>query len=138
MPLMFLIAFQAAVAQPADRRLTVRELMENAERYDGRIVTVSGWVETCERLSCSLFQSRREALQRRSPLYHLSIGSSPWFDAFARRSAPTRVTLRARFSARCVTDPRDDVIAICADRVRSLDPIGIVRTTRPGSAARGH
>ena len=122
---LLIFALQASAAESTERPLSVREVMENAEALDGREISVSGWVQECHSLSCSLYASRREA-RRQEPRYWLSIGSSPWFDAFARRNAPARVTLRARFDARCVSDPADGVIALCADRVRSLDPLAIV------------
>lgn len=100
--------------------------MENAGALDGREILVSGWVEHCERLFCELYASRRESRGRSWPVYYLSIGSSAWLDAFVRRNGPGRVTLRARFDARCVTDPRSGIIAACADRVSSLRPIALV------------
>lgn len=123
-PLLFL-ALQAAVPAQGERPLSVREVMENAGTLDGREIVVSGWIEECHRLSCTLYASRREA-RKDWPDYWLSIGSSGWFDSFAARNAPTRVTLRARFDARCVTDPASGIIALCADRVNSLAPIALV------------
>lgn len=125
LPLLFL-ALHGSAAQPAERPMTVREVMERAEALDGREIVVSGWVEECRRLSCPLFQSRREA-RREWPRYWLSVGSSPWFESFARRNVPGRMTLRARLDARCVTDPRTEVIALCSDRAGSLHPLAIVR-----------
>jgi hypothetical protein len=118
-----IIALAAGAGTPP---LTVREIMENAEALDGQEILVSGWVEECRRLSCTLYASRREA-RRTLPRYWLSIGRSAWFDAFARRHGPGRITLRARFDADCVTDPRSDVVALCADRVNSLSPLAVVR-----------
>ena len=123
---LLLLALHGSAAEPADRPMTVREVMESAEALDGREITVSGWVEECRRLSCPLFQSRREA-RRTWPRYWLSVGGSPWFDSFASRNAPGRVTLRARLDARCVTDPRTEVFALCGDRAGSLHPLAIVR-----------
>jgi hypothetical protein len=125
-PMLPFLALFAFAVQAAERPLSVREVMESAEAFDGQEVLVSGWVEECQPLSCILYASRREG-RRDWPRYWLSIGSSTWFDAFARRNAPGPVTLRARFSARCVTDPRSGVIALCADRVNSLDPLAIAR-----------
>lgn len=124
--LAFLLAAHAVPGGTAERPLTVRHVMENAEALDGREIVVSGWMEECMGLSCELWASRAES-RRHPPRYFLSIGSSTWFDALAQRSTPRQVTLRARFSAHCVTDPRADVIAACTDRPRSLDPLVIVR-----------
>ncbi|MGD9713054.1 MAG: hypothetical protein AB7V46_13425 [Thermomicrobiales bacterium] len=116
------LPLEAATGHP----MSVREVMENNERLDGREIVVSGWVEECRPLSCPLYASRREA-HRNGPRYWLSIGSSSGFDAFARDHAPGRVTLRARFRADCVNDPSGEAIAVCADRVNSLSPVAIVR-----------
>jgi hypothetical protein len=127
MPLTLLLALAVqASAAPSEWALTVREVMERAEAYDGREIVVTGWIDRCERLSCALYASREEA-KKESPRYWLSIGASAWFDAFARRRAPGRITLRARLDDRCVTDPADDIIAICADRVNSLNPLAVVK-----------
>jgi hypothetical protein len=128
MPLVLLLslALQASAPAPRERVLSVREVMENIELHDGREIVVTGWIDRCERLSCSLFDSKAEA-RKEWPRYWLSIGAKAWFDDFAGDRAPARITLRARFDARCVTDPREDLIAVCADRSNSLNPIAIVR-----------
>ncbi len=106
--------------------MSVRHVMENAEALDGQEIIISGWIEDCQPLSCSLWASSREP--RGGGLhYQLSIASSRWFDAFARRKAPTYVTLRARLNAECVTDPASGTIALCADRAESLVPLAIIR-----------
>jgi hypothetical protein len=117
------LAFAAGANTPP---LTVREVMENAQAVDGKEILLSGWIEHCRPLACILYASRREA-RRKSSRYWLSIGRSAWFDAFARRHGPGKITLRARFDARCVTDPRSGIIAVCTDRVNSLSPVAIAR-----------
>lgn len=124
--LTLLLAAHAISTGTPQNPLSVRQVMENAETFDGREVVLSGWLEDCLGLSCLFFASRAES-RKHPPRYLLSIGSSAWFDAFARRHRPGPVVLRARFDARCVTDPRTDVIAVCTDRARSLDPVAIVR-----------
>lgn len=123
---LLLLSLQASAAEPATRPMTVREMMEKTEALDGQEIVVTGWVRECRRFSCILYQSRRGS-RRDDRRYWLSIGASAWFDAFARRNLPGRVTLRARFDASCVIDPRDDVIALCTDRASSLGPLAIVR-----------
>jgi hypothetical protein len=124
LPLLVLL-LHASAAHPRERPLSVRQVMENAEAYDGREIIVAGWVEECRRLDCTLYASLNEA-QKDSPRYWLSIGRSRWFDAFVRRNGPIHVTMHARFDARCVTDPAEGIIAICAYRVNSLQPIALV------------
>jgi hypothetical protein len=121
-----ILALSACVAGPPERPLSVRYVVENAGVLDGRDIVVSGWLQACQHLSCSLYDSAEEA-GKDSPSYFLSIGRSPWFDSFARRSAPTRITLRARVDASCISDPATGVFALCTDRPNSLEPLGLVR-----------
>ena len=120
-----LLALSACVAGPGERPLNVRQVVENARALDGQEIVVSGWIEQCQRLFCSLYDSSEE-VGKEWP-YFLSIGPSRWFDAFAERHAPTRVTLRARLNNRCISDPGRGNIAVCADRANSLEPLSLVR-----------
>jgi hypothetical protein len=116
-----ILAVCACVAGPTQRALSVKQVVENAQALDGQEIVVTGWIEYCHRLSCPLFDSAEEVGKDWS--YVLSIGRSSWFDAFARRHAPTRVTLRARLNNRCISDPATRIIAACADRANTLEPI---------------
>jgi len=88
-----LLALSGCVAGLTERPLSVREVMENARALDGQEIVVSGWLQQCQRLSCGIYASAKEA-EKDWP-YYLSIGSSRWFDTFAQRAAPTRIVLRA-------------------------------------------
>jgi len=124
LPLLF-VALSACVAGRSERPLSVRYVVQNADALDGRQVVVTGWLDECRQLSCPLYAAP-EDVGKRWPIYTLSIGSSRWFDAFARRNAPTLVTLRARVHDHCISDPAADVIAVCADRPNTLEPLGLV------------
>jgi len=124
LPLPFL-ALAGCVTVPIERPMTVREIVQNAHVLDGRVIVVSGWLEQCQPLSCGLYASAAEV--RKDSPYYLSIGSSRWFDAFARRAGPTNVVLRVRVHDRCISDPSIQVIAACADRAGSLEPLALVR-----------
>ena len=119
------VALSACVAGPTERALTVKQVVENARALDGQEILVTGWIDYCHRLSCPLFDSAEEV--GKDWPYFLSIGRSSWFDSFARRHAPTRVTFRSRVDARCISDPATGVIAACADRANSLEPLGLAR-----------
>jgi hypothetical protein len=119
------VALSACVAGSTERALSVKHVVENAQALDGQEILVTGWIEYCHRLSCPLFHSAAEVENDWS--YYLSIGGSRWFDAFARRHAPTRVTLRARLNDQCITNPATQIIAVCADRSNTLEPIGFPR-----------
>jgi hypothetical protein len=105
--------------------MTVREIVQNARVLDGREVVVSGWLEQCQPLSCGLYASAAEV--RKDFPYYLSIGPSRWFDAFARRAGAANVVLRARVHDRCISEPSTQVVAACADRAGSLEPLALVR-----------
>ena len=123
--LLFSVLALSACAAGSVRPLSVRQVIENAEALDGREILVSGWIEECNRLSCPLYGSADEV--GKDWPYVLSIGASRWFDSFARRRAPTQVTLRARVRDRCISDPAAEAIALCADRSDTLEPLSLVR-----------
>jgi hypothetical protein len=120
-----LFALSACVTAGGGRPLGVQEVVRQAPGLDGREIAVRGWIEECSRLSCALYNSDREDGGGRP--YFLSIGPSPWLDAFAARHAPTAVTLRARLHDRCISDPATGAIAVCADRPNTLEPIALLR-----------
>ena len=122
---LLLIAPLAACVGIAERPLSVREIVENASELDGQEVLVTGWIEYCHRLSCPLFDSADE-VGREWP-YVVSIGPSRRFDDFVEQHAPMRITFRARMNDVCVTDPATRIIAACADRSRTLEPLSTSR-----------
>ena len=109
----------------AHNPLSVRQVVENARALDGQKIVVTGWIEYCHRRSCPLFGSP-EDVGAEWP-YVLAIGRSSWFDAFARHNAPVRVTLLAKVNDLCITDPATRIIAACADRSNTLEPIRLAR-----------
>jgi hypothetical protein len=119
------LLLSACVTGPVERPLSVREIVENAEALDGQEIVVSGWLDRCDRLSCVIYSSANEV--GKDWAYFLSIGPSPWFDAFAKRAAPGRIILRARFKDRCVSDPATQTIELCTDRATTLEAISLVR-----------
>jgi hypothetical protein len=129
LPFIFL-ALSGCVTGSPDRPLTVAEVVENAEALDGREIVVAGWLDQrCYRFSCGIHASAREVkMEVKEELpYYLSIGRSRWFDAFSERAAPTRIVLRARLHDRCISNPATGIIAVCADRSNTLEPIALVR-----------
>ena len=113
-------------------------MIENQDDLDGKTVTVRGWVQNCERLSCGLHDSRAEYRRNLSPEpvpgpgdphglgFHLSIGASQWFDEEAALNAPSYVVMTARVDTRCMNVPKDGLIAACTDRPNTLAPIKII------------
>ena len=124
LPLLF-VALSACVSGRSDRPLSVRDVVQNAEALDGREVIVTGWIDECRQLSCPLYAGP-EDVGKGWPIFFLSIGSSRWFDTFARRNGPTLITLRARVHDHCISDPVADVVAVCADRPNTLEPLSLM------------
>jgi hypothetical protein len=120
-----LIALLSAEAAQAERPLTVKYVVENAHALDGQEILIEGWMSKCWQLSCSLYASADEV--KKGWPYALSIGASSRFDPLLRKRTPGRVTIRARFNNRCVTNPVSRTIAVCADRPNTLEPLAIVR-----------
>jgi hypothetical protein len=120
-----LLALSACATSPAERPLSVRHVVLNAEALDGQEILVTGWVEECGHFGCPLWHSPRE-IGKEWP-YRLSIAASKWFDRYADLNAPMRVTLRARFHDRCISDPVSQTIGVCTDRGSNLEPLSRVR-----------
>ncbi|HEX6375587.1 MAG TPA: hypothetical protein VFZ91_07685 [Allosphingosinicella sp.] len=120
-----LLALSGCMAGATERPLSVREVVENARTLDGREIVVAGWLERCQSRSCGIHASADEVGDDFP--YYLSIGPSRWFDSFARRTAPTRIVLRARLHDRCISDPAARIIAACADRAGTLEALAVIR-----------
>jgi hypothetical protein len=126
LPLLLSVTLSACVTGGDSRPWTVRQVVEKAEVLNGTEVVVAGWLETCQRLSCALYDSPAEATKD-GPTAYLSVGSSDWFDAEARRNGPAHVIIRARVDSRCISDPRQNVMKLCTDRPGDLHPLEIIR-----------
>ncbi len=124
LPILFL-ALSGCVAGLTERPLGVRDVVENARALDGQEIVVSGWLQHCQRLSCGIYASAKEA-EKDWP-YYLSIGPSRWFDTFAQRAAPTRIVLRARLHNRCISNPATQIVGACTDRGDTLEPLALIR-----------
>ena len=116
----------SACAVTAERPRTVKQVIENHEDLNGKLVTVSGWLGECQRLSCPLYDSREEA-QKANP-YFLSIGGDYWFDFLTRGKSPSQITLRGRVNSRCI-----DEITLCTDRSDDLVPVQIIEWDHPSN-----
>ena len=123
--LVLFFALGGCVTHHSQHPMTVQQVVQEARTLDGQEVVVTGWLQECRRLSCPLYASAEEA-EKEQPSF-LSIGPSVWFDPLSLHLARTRITLRARFNSRCVSDPASGVIAVCTDRPASLEPIRMIR-----------
>jgi len=109
--LLVLAQITPAAAEPKPVEASIAAIRANPKRFDGQVVRVKGWVNRCDRLSCSI--DERSATSPNGGGEHLSIASDDKFDSTIKPLLPTYVEFDARFDARCVT-------AICTDRAPDL------------------
>ena len=133
------LALASCVTQPDGTVWSVRQVMDNPEAAEGKVINVRGWVQHCERLGCGLYDSREEYRRSQDPDrgpgpgdpeglgFDLSIGTSAWFDEEAALNAPSYVVMTVRVDGRCMNDPKYGIIAACTDRSDTLVPIRILR-----------
>lgn len=124
LPFAFLL-LAGCVNISSERTLSVREVVENARTLNGQEIKVAGWLESCQPLSCGIFGSAEE-VDSDFP-YYLGIGRSAWFDSVARQHAPGQIVLRARVRDVCISDPATGIIAACADRSGTLEPLALIK-----------
>jgi hypothetical protein len=116
---------------PNERVWSVREVMDNRQLVNGKTVTVRGWIEHCQRLSCAFYDSPSELRTDHANVgYWLGVGGHPSFDREAAAHIPGYVVLTARVDIGCMNDPKNEVIALCTDRATTLSPLHIVRWER--------
>jgi hypothetical protein len=119
-PVSGLLVLAACAAVQNQPSLTVRDVAGDIHRFDGRVVTIRGWLDECKQLSCGLFQTREEATAHQYGNHMLSIGSTKSFDRQALDRGPAEVILRARVDAAC-RDPE----VVCMDRASELVPVSV-------------
>jgi hypothetical protein len=118
-PLAIVLATSGCVSLRSAGALTVAEVTSSIVQLDGKTVTVRGWLDVCQHLSCGLFPSKEAAIERQYGDQMLSIASTPDFDDQAEGRGPAEVLLVARVSADFRTK------YICMDRAHELQPIAI-------------
>ena len=116
---MALFGLSACVSLRSAGALNVPEVVANFAAYDGRTVRVRGWLDTCQMLSCGLFATKEEALNRGYGEHMLSVGSTPDFDDQAVGRGPAEVIIVARVNSDCRSK------FICMDRANELEPLAI-------------
>lgn len=133
------LALASCVTLPDGPVWSVRQVMDNSDAVDGKVINIRGWVQHCERFGCGLYDSREEYRRDQDPDrgpgpgdpyglgFHLSIGTSAWFDEEAALNAPSYVVMTARVDGRCMDDPKFGDIAVCTDRSNTLEPVRIIR-----------
>ena len=120
-----LLALLIVACTPVPERapLTVREVVEQYEQLDGKIVRVVGVVYGCQMLGCSLL----DAGHPRD--YSFGLGTAPGFDEQMRLHLRKRIIVEGRLDATCLHTgetklPNGQIgVIICTDRASVLkDP----------------
>jgi hypothetical protein len=110
--LLMLAQITPAPAEPKPIATTIAAVRADPRKLDGQVVRLSGWVNRCERLSCSI--DERSVTSPGGAGAHLSIASDDKFDSTLKPLLPTYVEFDARVSAACLTTQA------CTDRAPEL------------------
>jgi hypothetical protein len=121
--LLLLAQIVAASAEPKPIATTIAAIRANPKRFDGQVVRLSGWLNRCQRLSCSI--DERSATSHGGAGEHLSIGSNQKFDDTIRPLLPTYVEFDARVNAACLT------AEVCIDRGPELTIVQLRAVVSP-------
>ena len=126
------LTFLAAIAaEPSYEPVvaTIAEVRARPQDYDGQLIRVRGWINSCKPLSCWI--AERKSAVSGGAGQHLSIASNDFFDTVVRSQTPVHVVIDAAFSSECLTNE------ICLDRApeltivrAALDPTGDTLPTR--------
>ena len=114
-----------------DKPVSVADVVDNIHAWDGKIVTVVGWLGTCQGYDCGLYPTMRDAeivatissdnggwkiaMGRR-----VSIGFDEEFDRAAGPLQFSKVSIRGKVSDEC-----RGLFVGCTDRASDLYPISI-------------
>jgi hypothetical protein len=109
--LLMLAQIAPAPAEPKPVPTTIAAIRANPKKFDGQLVRLHGWVNSCQPLSCAI--EERPATGPGGPGARLSIAADPKFDAALKPLIPTYVEFDARFNAACV-------VGLCTDRAPVL------------------
>lgn len=102
---------------------TIAAIRANPEKFNGQVVRLHGWVNSCQHLSCGI--DERAATAPGGPGERLSIAGDAKFDAIVTPLLPTYVEFDARFDAKCLTT------AVCTDRAPMLTVVSLRGVVSP-------
>ena len=126
----------ATSANAAQHVWTVSQIHRHAWQLHGKVIIVRGWLPKCQRLDCSLFDSKLDADRfYDNPSAHplLGIGADRQFDSSVAGKLPAEILLRAKVDATCIAPKNrvdrngNQLITVCVDRVNELQPIQLIR-----------
>ena len=121
----FLAPVAIASAPPEVKPIsaTIAAIRSNPRKYNGQVVRLTGWVNSCQRLSCGI--NERPASDPKGAGDGLSIGDDAKFDQTIAPLLPTYVEFDARFDARCLIHSQGNEIVVCTDRAPVLTVVSL-------------
>ena len=127
--LLVLAQIATASAPPRPIVTTIAAIRADPKKFDGQIVRMHGYVNSCQPLSCDV--SERAASDPAGAGKILSIATDPKFDSIVKPLLPTYVEFDARLDATCLIPPKAGTITVCADRVPELTVVSLRAVVSP-------
>jgi hypothetical protein len=138
LPLAAILALAACAKPVPTENVSTADVIDNIHAWNGKVVTVEGWLGECQGYNCGIFPALTDARVVVSGNYQtdewrdamnrsLSIGSADGFDETAAPLQFKRVRLKARVNDECWP-------ANCTDRANILEPISIEALSPPAKA----
>jgi hypothetical protein len=112
-----------APAEPKPVATTIAAIRANPKKLDGQVVRLTGWVNSCQPLSCGI--EERPSASAGGAGARLSIGENKKFDDVIRPLLPTYVEFDARLNAACLTTQN------CTDRAPVLNVVSLRSVVSP-------
>lgn len=98
--LLLLAQITPAPAEPNPLESTISEVRANPKKFDGQLVRLHGYVNSCGNPTCIISERQQNAPGGEGQ--ELSIASDAKFDAVIRPIVPTYVEFDARVDATCL------------------------------------
>lgn len=121
--LLMLAQIAPVEAEPKPVPATIAAIRANPKKFNGQVVRVHGYLDSCEPLSCVIHE--RPANAREGAGAGLSIGEDKKFDETVKRLLPTYVEMDARFDSSCETG------AVCTGRSPELTIVQLRAVVSP-------
>jgi hypothetical protein len=121
--LLMLAQLAPVLPEPKPVATSIAAIRGNPKKFDGQIVRLRGWVNSCQALSCAI--EERAANAPAGAGERLSIASNAKFDETLKPLIPTYVEFDARLDATCLTT------AVCSDRAPVLTIVSLRSVVSP-------
>lgn len=121
--LLILAQIAPVPAEPKPVTITIAAIRANPKKFDGQVVRLHGYVNSCGPMSCVIHERPVDA--REGAGGGFSIGQDKKFDDTVKPLLPTYVELDARFDSSCETG------TACADRAPELTVVQLRAVVSP-------